>query len=113
MTENITVTLLPTVRITRVRFLEDEVFEGSLPHGTYENARSEDFDFDADDDAVEGAVRVIQREGLTFAATGNDWAANPDGSRITDYATAEREETTAHLIGFTDAQIVAIVEAVG
>jgi len=112
MSENQTVTLLPTVRITRVRFLEDEVFEGSIPSECYENARSEDFDFDRED-AVEGAVRVIESEGLTFAATGNDWAANPDGTTITNYATAEREETTAHLIGFTVEETNAIIEQVG
>jgi len=107
-----TITLLPTVRINRVRFLEDDVFEGSIPRECYENARTEDFDFDRED-AIEGAVRLIQREGLTFAATGNDWAANPDGTRITDYATGEREETTAHLIGFTMTEARAIIGQVG
>ena len=61
---------------------------------------------------VEEAVRVIQREGLTFAATGNDWAANPDGTIITDYATAEREETTAHLHGFSEAHTALIMAGV-
>ena len=107
-----TATPLPTVRITHVRFLEDDVFEGDIPREAYENAVSEDYDFDRED-AVEGAVRVIQREGLTFSATGNDWAANPDGTVIVDYATAEREETTAHLIGFTADETAAIIEQVG
>ena len=111
MTE--TIHILPTVRVHRVRFREDDVFEGSIPRECYDNARSEDFDFDADDDAVEGAVRVIQREGLSFAATGADWAANPDGSVIVDYQFGEREEVTAHLIGFTVEQVNAIIEQVG
>jgi len=64
-------------------------------------------------DTVEEAVQVIQREGLTFAATGADWAANPDGTIITDYSTAEREETTAHIDTFSDTDAAAIVEAVG
>ena len=107
-----TATPLPTVRITRVRFLEDDVFEGDLPREAYETAVSEDYDFDRED-AVEGAVRLIQREGLTFSATGNDWAGDPDGSTIVNYATAEREEATAHLIGFTADETAAIIEAVG
>lgn len=98
-----------TVKIIRVRFLEDEVYHGSLPHSAYEKARVEDFDVED----VEEAVRVIQREGLTFEATGMDWAANPDGTRITDYATAEREETTAHLHGFLPSEELAIIAAVG
>ena len=37
-------------------------------------------------DTLDEAVDVITREGLTFTATGADWAANPDGSVIVDYA---------------------------
>lgn len=111
MTE--TITPLPTVRITRVRFYEDDVFEGSIPRDCYDDAVVEDFDFDRDEDLIESAVRRIQMEGLTFAATGNEWAANPDGSAIIDYATARREEATATLIGFTEDEARAIIERVG
>jgi hypothetical protein len=104
-----TVTLLPTVRIHRTRFFEADVWEGDFPR---DDTRSEDFDFDVED-AIEGAVRLIQREGLTFSATGRDYAANPDGTVIIDYGTAQREEVSAHLIGFTDEQVVAIIEQVG
>jgi len=107
MTENLT--LLPTVRIHRTRFFEADVWEGDFPR---DDTRSEDFDFDVED-AVDGAVRLLQREGLTFAATGTDWAANPDGTTIIDYGTAQREETTGHLIGFTVEQTNAIIEQVG
>jgi hypothetical protein len=107
----------PTVRITRVTFLEDEVFDGGIPMACIDNARTEDFEADRADDStdeiIDYAVRVLQREGLSFAATGSDYACNPDGSRITDYATAEREETSAHLYGFTDAEREAIIERVG
>jgi hypothetical protein len=108
-----TITPLPVVRITRVRFLEDDVFEGSIPCESYETATVEDFEVDRDEDLIESAARRIEREGLTFEATGNEWAANPDGTRITDYATGEREETTAHLIGFTDDEMIAVIDRVG
>jgi hypothetical protein len=98
-----------TVKVITVSFLEDEVWEGSIPSKCYEDARVESFECDD----IEEAVRVIQREGLTFAATGNDWAANPDGSVIVNYATAEREEVTAHIDSFSDADAAAIIEAVG
>lgn len=102
--------IIGTVKVIRVRFLEDDAYAaGGVPSEAYDNAR-EDY-FEADD--IDEAVRVFEREGLTFAATGNDWAANPDGSRIIDYATAEREETTAHLEGFSDADVLAIIERVG
>jgi hypothetical protein len=101
--------IIGTVRITTVTFLEDEVFEGDIPRECYEAARSEDFECDD----IDEAVRAIQREGLTFEATGNEWAANPDGSTITNYATAERAEVTAHLHGFSDADAAAIMERVG
>jgi hypothetical protein len=112
MTE--TVTLLPTVRITRVLFLEEDVWEGDFPR---DDVRSEDFDFDpqteTEEEILDGAVRVFEREGLTFSATGNDWAANPDGTVIVNYATAQREEVTGHLIGFTAEQTATIIERVG
>src|SRR3982751_2184423 len=108
MTE--TMTPLPTVRITRVRFYPEDVFEGSIPRECYDNAETDDFDFDRDEDLIESAVRLIQTEGLTFAATGNDWAADPDGSRIVEYATGRCEETTAALIGFTEDETRAIIE---
>jgi len=101
--------IIGTVRITRVTYLEDEVFEGDIPREAHDNARSEDFECDD----VEEAVRAIQREGLTFAATGTDWAANPDGSYTSDYATGERTETTAHLHGFAPFHVNAIIERVG
>jgi hypothetical protein len=106
----------PNVRIIRVRFLEDEVCDGGIPQASYDNATTETFEWDENDtreEAVEGAVRVLQREGLTFAATGTDYAADPDGSYVSNYATAERVETSGHLNGFSDAEVATIVERVG
>jgi len=113
-----TVFRAPEVRVTRVRFLEDDAIAAcGVPSDAYDNARVEVFDWntldDTTDEIIDGAVRVLQREGLTFAATGSDYAANPDGSTIIDYGTAEREETSAHLHGFTDAEVAAIIDRVG
>ena len=101
--------MLGTVKIIRVRFLEDDVYDGDIPLASYENAITEEYECDD----VDEAVRAIQREGLTFGATGNDWAGNPDGTTIIDYATAEREDATAHLDSFSDEDAAAIIERVG
>lgn len=101
--------MIGTVRIIRVTYLEDDVFEGSIPPEAYENAWTDVYEVD---DVAE-AVDVIQRHGLTFAATGNDWAANPDGSYVSNYATVERVEESAHLDGFTDEQVAEIMDRVG
>ena len=83
------------VKVITVTFMEDDVFEGSIPRECYENARVDWYDVDS---AVE-AADLIKREGLSFKATGAGWAANPDGSVIVNYSTGEREEVTAHLFG--------------
>jgi hypothetical protein len=99
----------PTVRIIEVRFLEDDVHDGGIPQASYDNATVTDYDVDDVDDAV----RTLNRHGVSFAATGNDWAADPDGSYVSNYATAERVETTGHLFGFNDADFATIIERVG
>lgn len=99
----------PIVRITRVRFLEDDIYEGDFPR---DDTRTEDFEIEEDSTAetIASAIAVLNREGLTFGASGSDWAANPDGTVIVDYGTGEREETTAHLIGFTEDETIAIMD---
>ena len=99
----------PTVRIIEVRFTEDDVYDGGIPTACYDNATV--IDHDCDD--IEDAVRILTGRGLTFAATGNDWAADPDGSYIENYATAGRVETSGHLFGFSDADFDVIIERVG
>jgi hypothetical protein len=59
------------------------------------------------------AARIIEREGLSFSATGSDWAADPDGSYAVNYATGEECETSAFLSGFSDRAISAIIRKVG
>ncbi len=59
------------------------------------------------------AARILERHGLSFEATGNAWAADPDGSYIINYATAERIETSGHLDGFPARVLGAIMRKVG
>lgn len=94
-----------TVTIHRTYFLEDDVHDGAI-------TRSETWTDEHDDLTAREVVRLIRGEGLTFAATGAHWAANPDGSRIVDYATGERVEVSAHLDGWPERVEAAIVEAV-
>lgn len=97
-----------TLTIIRMYWTEDNVHEGSIDMDTviersdvYENLT-----------ARETADR-INALGLTFYSTGTTWAGNPDGSQITDYATGERCETTAHLDGYPARVGNAIMDVVG
>lgn len=47
-------------------------------------------------DSVAELVAWVRQDGVTFAATGNTWASDPDGSQIIDYATGERECISWH-----------------
>lgn len=99
-----------TVRITTVTFLESDIDpDAGIPDSAYSDAVEDEFQCESVDDAV----RHIQEHGLTFEATGNDWAAHPNGSVIVDYATGRREEVTAHLSLFSAFHEAAIIEAVG
>lgn len=97
-----------TVKIIRVRYLEDDVYEGSLPFEAYRDADVVEVDCSAAE-----AARLIGDAGLSFAATGTDWAANPDGSYVSDRATGERVDETAHLSGFHPRVLAAIIAKVG
>lgn len=94
-----------TVTIHRMRFLEDDIRDGDVPRGDVETVSAEC--------TASEAARLISDAGLTFAATGGNWAANPDGSYISNYATAERVEESAHLSGFHPRVEAAIISAVG
>lgn len=51
------------------------------------------YEFDTPDEMI----RALRRDGVEFAATGRaDWASDPDGSRVVDYATGEREIVSWH-----------------
>lgn len=94
-----------TVTIHRSYFTEEEVWEGDAPRTVETEVH--------DGLTAREAADMLTREGLTFAATGNDWAADPDGSRIVNYGTGLREETSGHLSDFPDRVAAAIADAVG
>lgn len=94
------------VKTIETRFLEDDVVDGDYPR---DDTRE---DVAECDDAAE-AARLIMSMGLSFAASGTDWAADPDGSRTVDYRTGMRAEISAHLSGWTDAETAEIIAAVG
>lgn len=97
------------IRIITVTYLEDDIFEGSIPFESYENARQDEFEVDD----VEEAIDVFTRHGLSFRASGSDWASDPDGSYVSNYSTGERSEVSGHFVsGFTPDEIAAIVAAV-
>lgn len=106
-----------TVKIIETRFTEDEIAVRN-EHGDVEWYADVPYDdehmreTEYDDLTAREAADLIRRRGLTFEATGNDWAADPDGSYISDYATGERTETSAHLSGFPDRVLNAIMTAV-
>ena len=95
-----------SVRIIRTRFTEDDIVDGDIRNPEIREELSEGL-------TVEEAVDLIKSAGLTFAATGNDWAADPDGSTVVDYRTLTREAATAHLVGWDDEAFIEIVDAVG
>lgn len=95
-----------TVTFHRTYFLEDEISDGE-----YGPTETETADYAADD--IAEAARWIAEEGLTFAATGTDWAGDPDRSQIVNYETGRRVEVSAHLNDATPAQVAAIAELVG
>lgn len=95
-----------TVTIYRTYFLEDEIFEGDIPRDDVSTEVREDL-------TAREAADLLIAEGLSFAATGSEWAADPDGSHVTNYRTGERVETSGHLSGFHPRVVSAIIEKVG
>lgn len=95
-----------TVTFYHTYFLESDIHDGDIPR---DDTRA---DIYRADDAEE-AAKWISMEGLTFAATGNEWAADPDGHRTLDYATGRSVEVSAHLSDCTDAEIAAVIDLVG
>jgi hypothetical protein len=47
-------------------------------------------------DSMRELIDAVKRDYVRFDATGNDWAADPDGSQIIEYARAEREAISWH-----------------
>ncbi len=95
-----------TLNIQRIFFLESEVWEGDFPRDDYREEVWENI-------SASEAAKVLMREGLSFKASGAEWAADPDGSYIIDYGLGKRVEKSGHLTGFHDRVLNAIIEKVG
>ena len=92
-----------TLTIHRTFFLESDIADGDYPRDDIVTDVWEDV-------SASEAAGILERQGLSFAATGSDWAADPDGSYITDYRTGQRCETSGHLSGFHPRVHAAIME---
>ena len=92
-----------TVAIIKTYYLLDDIVDGDYPRDD-----TSIVEYGVED--VAEAVDLLQREGVSFEATGSNWAAQPDGSAVENYATGQQVEVTAHLRGFTDADTRTIME---
>jgi hypothetical protein len=95
-----------TLTIHRTYFLLDDVVDGDHPRNDtttdiHENVTAKE------------AADILIREGLSFAATGTDWAADPDGSYTVNYAAGRQCETSGHLSDFDPRLVAAIIRRVG
>lgn len=97
------------VNVYRTYFLESEICDGDYYNAPSTYTHEDHFIGHASDLAC-----WIAQEGLTFAASGGDWASDPDGSRTTNYATGQRVAVSAHFVeGFPERLANAIRESVG
>lgn len=74
-----------------------------------------EFTDEVDVETPEEAADLIKSRGLTFSATGNEWAASPDGSFTVDYRQGIEREVTAHFRwqDWSPQDIARVVELVG
>lgn len=91
------------------RYTDDDVWEGAIDPAIEANESVNSFDpqFDVDGH-VEWAVEFLNREGLTEPSSSPDfWEGiwySPVDERIIDHYRGIKEEASAHLGGFTDAE---------
>ena len=100
-----------TARRIAARFFEYIGEDESTPGDTF---NSDAMPHRVDDvtiafDSVAELVRAVRWDGATFDATGADWASDPDGSQIIDYATAEREVVSWHFDGISPAILSRVI----
>lgn len=79
----------------------DDFNVDGTPHYTHDDVR--------EFDSMRELIDAVRRDGVTFAATGNDWAADPDGSYVIDYATAEREAVSWHFDGIAPDMLARVI----
>ena len=101
----------PAVKIVQVRWVPDWGSDDPGPQmADYDGADENVIPCDDTDEAIE----ALKRHGVDFASTGSDWAADPDGSFVSNYGTGEQVAVTGHLVGaWTPQEITSIQERVG
>lgn len=60
-------------------------------------------------DSVADLVTAVRWDGVTFNATGTDYATDPDGSQIINYVTGERETVSWHFDGISPALLSRVI----
>jgi hypothetical protein len=75
--------------IVRITYLQDDVVDGDITTSDVSISVVEELE-------LHEAIELCRKEGVTFAATGNDWATLPDGSHTIDYGTGREEQVTIH-----------------
>ena len=60
-------------------------------------------------DTVGELVAAVRRDYVTFSATGCDYAADPDGSTIIDYAAGARESVSWHFDAVSPALLARVI----
>jgi hypothetical protein len=115
-TINMAVKIFTTKLITfyRSTYFPDDVVDGGID---YSSTDTETFLVDSvrhdDETSVDTAVRLLGSTWVTESSVSpitlqnahNIWFSNPDGDSIVSHYTGERESVTAHLIGYSDADM--------
>lgn len=60
-------------------------------------------------DTMRELINAVRNDYVTFDATGDAWAADPDGSQVIDYATAEREAVSWHFYDMPPAMLARVI----
>lgn len=60
-------------------------------------------------DTMADLIDAVRRDYVTFDATGADWASDPDGSQIIDYATGARETVSWHFNTIGSAMLTRVI----
>lgn len=94
------------VLITRAYFSIDDIADGDIE---YRDIVTEVVP--ADD--AESAAEIICDLGLSFAATGADWAVSPDGAQIANFRSGIFEEVTARIVADSDSVLAAVRNLAG
>lgn len=90
---------MPRLTVTRVRYREDEVWEGSIPVERYDEAVTEEIDYESPEEAARAVRDLGATEWSGDSRWQHGWFGSPDGAQDVDYASGEVEEVSVRLSG--------------